>query len=267
MLKSFIYTASFSLLFLFACNSTGKKAYEAEKSDTLTYTMETYRIESNLEKKPGDTIKEKTYFEAIFPQFEDSLLNAYVQSLLVFDYNPDIHFSTLKEAGEGFIKAYEDYQKLDYSSPWPWYNNRNVQILENTSSYISIAVNYDDFMGGAHGNHGTIFGNYDLNSKKVLTLNDIIQDGKMDSLTQVAKEIFIKQENIDNQEKSFENYFFEDGKFSLNDNFLLKDSSIQFLYNVYEIKPYASGITKLEIPYDEIKSLFTPKAKELLKIK
>ena len=270
MVRLFTYAASFSLFLLVACNSTNSKTAnevsQTATSDTLSYTMETYRVESKLEKKPGDTIKEKTYFEASYPQFEDSLLNAYVQSILVYDYNPDIHFSTLKEAGEGFIKAYDDYQKLDYSSPWPWYNNRNIRVLENKPAYISVGLDYDDFMGGAHGNHGTVYGNYDRNLKKEISLNDLIQEGKMDSLTLIAKEIFIKQEGIENQEDAFKAYFFKDDTFALNDNFLLKDSTIQFLYNVYEIKPYASGITKLTIPYNNIKSLLTPKAKEILTI-
>jgi len=33
------------------------------------------------------------------------------------------------------------------------------------------------------------------------------------------------------------------------------DKGLKFLYNVYEIKPYASGITELEIPYEDLKGI------------
>lgn len=265
--KPLIFLVIALTVLLSACNSASDNSSQTgkmETADTLSYTSQTYRLESKLDKKPGDTIKEKTYFEAIYPVFEDSALNAYVESLMVMNSNPDIEYTTLKESGEGFINSFDEYQQLDYSSPWPWYNNIRVKVLRNNPYYISFAVEYDDFMGGAHGNHGTNYGNYDLSLRREIALTDMIEQGKMDSLTKVAEQIFIKQEEMNEEETAFTDYFFEDGVFSLNNNFLLQDSSILFLYNIYEIKAYAAGTTKLEIPYADIESLLTPKAKEIL---
>jgi hypothetical protein len=41
-------------------------------------------------------------------------------------------------------------------------------------------------------------------------------------------------------------------------NFSVTPIGIKFLYNQYEIKPYAAGITELFIPYAQIKSLLRP---------
>lgn len=39
------------------------------------------------------------------------------------------------------------------------------------------------------------------------------------------------------------------------DNFIMKEHSITFIYNVYEIAPYSNGITELDIPYSDINDL------------
>jgi len=41
----------------------------------------------------------------------------------------------------------------------------------------------------------------------------------------------------------------------LNENFLIRDSSLVFYYNNYEITAYSFGPTELEIPYSKIKNL------------
>src|SRR5690606_39189530 len=204
---------------------------QTDKSDTLTYTVETYRIESQLKSKAADSLNDTTYFQVSYPQFEDKALNTYVQSLLVFNDNPDTRFNSIEEEGQAFINSYESFQKEEISSPWAWYSNMQAHVVENNPSYISIAIDYDDFMGGAHGNHGTIFGNYNLSSKQAIGLNDLILNDSISKFNQIAEDIFIKQEGIDGKEKTFDSYFFENGEFSLNNNFLLKDTSILFLYN------------------------------------
>jgi len=233
----------------------------------LAYTIKTYRIESELKSKSTDSLSDTTYFQVTYPQFEDKAINTYIQSLLVFNDNPDTSFNNIEEVGKAFINSYEDFQKKEVSSPWAWYSNIQAHVVENNPSYVSIEVNYDDFMGGAHGNHGTIFSNYNLSSKRQIELNDIISNDSIAAFIQIAKDIFIKQEEIDGKEKTFDNFFFENGEFSLNNNFLLKEKSILYLYNVYEIKPYSDGTTKLEIPYNKIMSLLSEEGKNILRIK
>jgi hypothetical protein len=257
-----------SLMFVLSCNSNPVQQgndSEGAGPDTVAYELTSLRYESDLPVESPDTANRKTYFQASFPKFQDTVLNAYVRRLASFSYNPDIEYQTLEEAGKGFIQEFEDYQQLDYSSPWAWYKNIQVKVEENRPPYIGIGVHYDDFMGGAHGNYGIVYGNYHSEEKKELKLSDIIREDQLDSLNAIAEKIFMEREKL--ADNDFTNYFFTDDVFALNENFLLKEKSILFLYNVYEIKSYAEGITELEIPYTEIIHLMTPEARELLHLK
>jgi hypothetical protein len=50
-------------------------------------------------------------------------------------------------------------------------------------------------------------------------------------------------------------FWFDNNKFHLNENFLFTKTGITFFYNEYEIACYACGTTEIEIPYKNIKSL------------
>jgi hypothetical protein len=77
-------------------------------------------------------------------------------------------------------------------------------------------------------------------------------------LTKVADSIFRKQENLTPTASLKNDYFFKGDQFSLNKNFLITPLGLKFLYNQYEIKPYAAGQTVLDIPYAQIKTLLQP---------
>jgi hypothetical protein len=77
-------------------------------------------------------------------------------------------------------------------------------------------------------------------------------------LTAAAEKIFRKQENLSATATLSKDYFFRDGKFSLNNNFLITPIGLKFLYNQGEIKPNAAGQTTVEIPYNQIKAIIQP---------
>ena len=49
-------------------------------------------------------------------------------------------------------------------------------------------------------------------------------------------------------------YFSEDPMF-VSDNFEIRQDTIDFIYNQYDIAPYSTGITTLSVPEDEIRSI------------
>src|SRR5699024_6621299 len=131
MSKYIPFFSILSAILLFSCNpnpTQQENNARASRSDTLAYEIETLRYESELPVESPDTANQKTYFQASYPTFQDSSLNAYIRTIASFSNNPDVEYQSLEEAGKGFIEEFEEYQKLDYSSPWAWYKNMQVNV-------------------------------------------------------------------------------------------------------------------------------------------
>jgi hypothetical protein len=112
-------------------------------------------------------------------------------------------------------------------------------------------------MGGNHSITMEYYYVYNRKEFKRITLDDLFKKGYDQKILMIDEENFRKQEGLKPADKLSEEvgYFFDNQWFILNDNFLLTEKGIKFLFNVYEIKPYVAGITTLEIPYQQLKEI------------
>lgn len=252
-LNSIFYCGLLSI-FLFSCSSISHSNKESN-APLASYYYKTFRITSSKPLKGSDT----TYFLITYPEFSDAKINEYVQSHLVLDSGE----SSIEDMGTKFIMGYDKlYDELEYK--WAWYQEKKDSVQVQTDSYIGFSSNFESFTGGAHGVYYRFYNNYDLKQNKELFLDDIISQNYIEELTRTAEEIFRKQEGISKTHSLTDGYFFENGVFNLPSNFILQPEGILFLYNIYEIKPYVSGETKLLIPYKFLQNMYTFKGKEII---
>lgn len=247
----------FLLLALFSssCSSINTPIEKKEGAEiTLaSYHEKTFRIKSNKPLEANDT----TYFYMAYPIFSDSTINHYVFKNVVVDSGK----TSVEDMGKAFITDYDKfYEEVEYKRAW--YEEKEVSVIMQTGDYIGFQTRYESYTGGAHGIHYILYNNYDVHQNKEIKIKDLVND--YSGLTQVAEDFFRKQEGISKSHSLSEDYFFDEGVFSLPTNFTLKKDSILFLYNVYEIKPYVSGITELLIPYKAFQDLLTLDAKAIL---
>lgn len=249
---------------LLSCDqqSQGENTNQEQASkDTLVYAYNEL-LRSSGEPVKNEDSEDTTFFRASFPEFQDSAANTFIQQQIVLNDNPDVQYSNITEQGDAFIADYEAFLKdTDYARTWEY--DLKCKVIRNTPVYLATTVEFYSFSGGAHGNHATLYHNYDPVNKKALTLTDVVSDENYDELNQLAESIFRKQEGL-TPEQTLDDYFFEDNTFKLNENFTLTKDGLLFLYNIYEIKPYADGTTELIIPAEEVRPLLTEKAKELI---
>lgn len=260
---SFLFIFMCAIAFLASCGgeTTTKQAKEEKQpdaaitADTLVYTMSHLHLESEKTVDLGDSV-DTTYFDVSYPVFHDEGLNSFVMSILLSPDDAGKTYPTIEEEGQAFIDDF-DTNIQDDPFPRPWFYQKDLTILHRTKSYIAFDFSFSQYTGGAHGNYGTLYANYSPQKQDTLSLEDIVQAQKLPSLLQTAEGLFRRQEQLGKKQSLDDEYFFEDGKFALNNNFVLNEEGILFLYNVYEIKPYSSGITKLHIPYKELEGLLT----------
>ncbi|MDB5148361.1 MAG: hypothetical protein JWQ57_2381 [Mucilaginibacter sp.] len=248
----------FVVIGLSSCQWGVPKKVTEKPVDTLHYTYKTIKAKAaDCGGKPDSSC---TVVKINYPFFDSAktLNDTITRKLTVMfamDGKPD---SSLELMTQKFLKAYADFRKTDPRSGMFFTLDDSVKLIHQDSSLTTLQVSGYSYQGGAHGGSFTGFINWDVKAGKNLRLDDIFAAGYHEKLTTIAEGIFRKNEKLADNASLADNYFFKDNKFALNENFSITPIGVKFLYNQYEIKPYAAGITTLFIPYAQIKSLLQP---------
>lgn len=226
--------------------------------DTLKFSYKTIKERAaDCGNKPDSAC---TVVKITYPVFDSAkTLNDTVSAKLTMMFAMDGKADSSVEAmTKNFLKSYADFKKTDPRTNMFFTLEDSVKVLRQDTSFTTLQVKGYTYTGGAHGGSFIGFINWDTKAGKNLTLDDVFAPGYQDKLKAIAEKNFRKDEKLSETASLKDNYFFKDDKFALNTNFLVTPLGIKFLYNQYEIKPYAAGITELFIPYAQIKSLLRP---------
>lgn len=132
-------------------------------------------------------------------------------------------------------------------------------VLLNTPELLTIEEFSYSFTGGAHGNYGTTYYNFDAITGQVIDLTNILVDDYEITLKAIAEPIFKKNYlEAGRTNYSEAGFYFENDVFKLTDNFAITKEGLKFLYNPYEVAPYALGQQEIIIPYAALKKLVKP---------
>lgn len=226
----------------------------AVRADTLTYTTERYRQASEHVIHTTETT-DTTAFVASYPVFNEPALDEIVRYALTHSDTADV-----ASAADEFIAEYDQWVE-ESGMAHTWYSVHSIAVQQNTPSYVALISDAQSYTGGAHGNYHTRFIHYDTGQKKEILLTDWVRPERMNELTAIAERIFRADEGL-TPDQALDAYFFEDGHFSLPDNFYIARGQLHFLYNIYEVRPYSEGQTTLSIPLGEVAHLMTDAAKQ-----
>ena len=240
-----------------ACNSSPKKEVADIYTDTLTYQFKS--INSKADDCAGKPDSACTTVKFKYPAFDKQpLLNDAVVTGLATLMDRQKGIAGLQRLTWQFLQDYKDFKKEDPKSVMFFTLDCKVNVVRQDSSLVGLEYNGYQFSGGAHGATFIKYLNWDVTGKKKILLSDLLKPGSEIELNKVAEKIFRKQENLTETASLKDNYFFKDDKFALNQNYLITPLGLTFIYNQYEIKPYAAGQTTLNIPYSQIKTLLQP---------
>jgi len=260
------YLKNISLLLIagsfVACNSgvQGNKQ-TVDTKDTLAYSYKTFKQrDADCGNNPDSTC---TIVKVSYPDFEgkttlnDSVKRNFIMLFATASGKVDTAYS---QFADNFIGVYKAFKKDQPKSTLIYLLDGHAKVLKQDLAVVTVEVSGYSYHGGPHGIDLTSYVNWDIKANKSIALNDIFVTGYQDKLNQVAEQIFRKNEKLQDTAKlnNGRTYFFKDNKFSLSDNYLITPEGIQFLYNVYTIKPYAAGKTDLLVPYAQIKALLLP---------
>jgi len=248
---------------LLACTNSNNDKKVAHvitaENDTLTYRYDSVKVLSNNLVKPELNSYADTANAVVkYPIFDNDELNNFVKQQVFDFFKEEDHPNAYEDIASSFIRKYNQFYLENPGTAQWWYLLIDVKVARQLHNYVALKYINASYAGGAHGSTYITFINFNPKNSSLITLDSLIMPDKKSALLKVAEEIFRKDENISATEPLKDRYFFTDGKFSLPAAFYVSNKGLTFLYNQYEIKPYASGITELTIPFAKLTDIAKP---------
>jgi hypothetical protein len=144
----------------------------------------------------------------------------------------------------------EDYLE-DIEEEWGFMMNWSESIdgnflepYDGMASYLKYSYGYS---GGAHGMDALTCRTFDLKTGREIFEEDLFKPGYEDRLTESLRANLLSC--IEDHDMLFET------EITPSDNFYLTSEGITYIYQRYEIGPYAIGIIKVTVPWKEIQDI------------
>jgi hypothetical protein len=154
---------------LYGCNGQNRTSIDALQTDTLTYSYKKIDEHSNYFLKEDDRL-DTTYFRAKYPIFKEGKINELITTIIHLEGD-----TSMEDAAHRFINSYNEYvEENNGKSTATWNRDLQVDVVANTPIFLGIKTTQEEYTGGAHGDHFTLYSNFDRQSSKVITINDII---------------------------------------------------------------------------------------------
>ncbi len=285
------------------CHSSSKQASDSTATDSAiadsAYTNSAntrFDVDSiTFNKQASSTIKCRIFID--YPCCDDSLAQSVkttIAELLAACYLPQVNGDDdCKKAypiykgscltgqlmanfyGNGIIKymkSAQDEQREfmdDQTSELPsYYNEINIRKGEETRKYLTYDFTEECYLGGAHGSYYYYSVNFDkrtakpikkaINPAKVKSMQSILRKGVMQ---------YLKECNQDVTDANLNSFLtLSDGKtIPLPEHSpWITNDSIDFVYQQYEIAPYAVGLISFKLPIKDVEPYLTKEMKAIL---
>ena len=155
---------------------------------------------------------------------------------------------------EQFVARYqtafeEDKKEVKETPSFGISHSMWTDFIAQKEKLATFAISFYDYEGGAHGVEGNRYFTIDLTTRHILTLNDLFNEKDLPKV----KTLLWEQYN--NSNKEYEPVIGADS-FNLSNNIYLDSRGVHFIYDVYEIAPYAAGEQDLLLYFGQLEELF-----------
>lgn len=214
----------------------------------------------------------------IFDRKTDQIYSDNGTELVYEQYCDATYYSTDDEAGEWVESVIADIER-DYSSNsknlakyaqeiidlngledfYSFSNYQELGIARHDTRVVSLISMSSVYSGGAHPGSVQTACNLDLQALQLLTLEDVIYEEQAQTLNQLVAEavrekfVFLEDYGLyDGYETTIANSM---NYGNMTAYWYFNDVGLVIFYNQYELAPYAAGIIKVELPYEELNGI------------
>jgi hypothetical protein len=155
-----------------------------------------------------------------------------------------------------FVDDFRDFETESPDMAPAWHLERQVSVVHDSSGLLSLRLFWRAFAGGAHGMSMTEFRSLDPRTGEPIGLSDILVEGHEDTLLSLVEARFRQTHGLEGDASLAEaGFVFEDDTFALPENVRIDGEGLGFYYNLYEVAPYAFGVTEVTLTWEELVGL------------
>ena len=125
----------------------------------------------------------------------------------------------------------------------------------NNRDIIGHFIKYYQYTGGAHGGTFITCRNLRLEDGSLVTLDNYFKPGYEKVLLPVLERKLLEYAECDSRDELDDHGYFSNEPMFISENFEIRQDTIDFIYNQYDIAPYSTGITTLSVPEDLIRDI------------
>lgn len=257
-------------LLLAGCGGGARGADEAARTITVE---ETARLRPGDDASPSCTLAiDYQYLPEDAPDGAARRINAAAREALL---GPEYGGLAPEEAVDSFRHAYvaryrrdvgdlyeEDLRRATPADEMPtWYDHAyclTVRLAQGREGVVNLCAETSEYTGGAHPHTWDRWMNFDAADGRRLTREEVFLDGSEAPLCRLLLRELVAEmaartddEDIRSAEDLRRNGVLTTGDLYVPDDFLLEKDRVSFLYNRYDIAPYAMGAITLSLTYDE----------------
>ena len=183
--------------------------------------------------------------------------------------NPEVAVDSFKNTYiNNYRKDVNEFYQEDIKNGTPkdelptWYNYEyglTTYFSEGKEGILNFIAETFEYTGGTHPNSWNKWMNFEKNTGKLLALKDVFMAGSEKPMSDMLLEELITEMATRLEDSSITSLEGLQNAGILNstnmyvpDNFLLEKEKVSFLYNKYDIAPYAVGIITLSLPYTSV---------------
>lgn len=227
--------------------TTEAQEEEVEKEDKVTVTFDGKNDDRYNEN--GDLILYVYYVHPVVTVADNENASGSINA--EFENDEEMFYTNCESMEQEAALAFEDGMMEDMP---PYGNEVRFSEKRVDNKVVSFVKSQYSNSGGAHGTNYQFGWNFDVETGKRLTLEDIAED-KDAFMADVKDYVLMLCESDAFKDRLFPEYK-ESVDFVLQDDFwFFSNEGLTFISNPYELSAYAEGTLYFTIPYDELNGL------------
>lgn len=225
-------------------------------SDTIFYKIDSDRIVScalNIS-IPVATTKNQDFndsFNSIYTDYFNLPHSTKADSII-----PEFVAKQTKDYNDFITETLEFLQEEDsfgtYMFNHEYLLNSEIS-MEEDADIINLVLDLYIYEGGAHGSSPISCYNISAHDGHLVDLEEIYSAGYETFVLPAIEKALVKKAGVSSYDQIHAAGYFSDVELYIPDNYIIRNDSIDFYYNEYDIAPYYMGTTKVTIPRYGIK--------------